>query len=62
MSFTSLLVEEKKASLHIQEARRKAQEMIEKAKAEAEKIMKSMTSEEKIRKPVSYTHLTLPTN
>lgn len=49
MSISSLLLEEKKAMLHVQEAKKKAQEIIRSARAEAERILRESINEEKIR-------------
>ena len=49
MSISSLLLEEKKAMLHVQEARKKASEILAKAKAEADQILKSVLDEKRMR-------------
>ena len=49
MSISSLLLEEKKAMLYVQEAKKKAQEIIRSARAEAERILKESINKEKIR-------------
>jgi len=49
MSISSLLLEEKKAMLHVQEARKKANEILAKAKAEADQILKSVLDEKRMR-------------
>ena len=49
MSISSLLLEEKKAMLHVQEARKKAGEILARAKAEADQILKSVLDEKRMR-------------
>ena len=50
MSIASLLLEEKKAMIYVEEARRKAQEIIQGARAEAERILKEASDEEAARR------------
>jgi len=50
LSISSLLLEEKKAMLYVQEARRRAQEIIERARAEAEEMLRSAVDEGVIQK------------
>jgi vacuolar-type H+-ATPase subunit H len=50
MSIASLLLEEKKAMMYVEEARKRAQEIIQRARAEAERIMRETTDEEAARR------------
>lgn len=50
MSIASLLLEEKKAMMYVEEARKRAQEIIQKARAEAEKILRETADEEAARR------------
>ncbi len=50
MSIASILLEEKKAMMYVEEARRKAQEIVQKARAEAEKFLSKTTETEVIRR------------
>ena len=49
MSIASLLLEEKKAMLHVQEARKRAGEILAKARAEADQILKSTLEEKRVQ-------------
>ncbi len=50
MSIASLLLEEKKAMMYVEEARKRAQEIIQRARAEAERIMRETADEEAARR------------
>jgi vacuolar-type H+-ATPase subunit H len=50
VSIASLLLEEKKAMMYVEEARRRAQEIIQGARAEAERILKEAADEEAARR------------
>lgn len=49
MSIASLLLEEKKAMLHVQEARKRAGEILAKARVEADQILKSTLEEKRVQ-------------
>jgi vacuolar-type H+-ATPase subunit H len=50
VSIASLLLEEKKATMYVEEARRRAQEIIQRARVEAENMMKEAADEEAARR------------
>ena len=50
MSIASLLLEEKKAMMYVEEARKRAQEIIQRAKIEAERILSEAVNDEAVQK------------
>jgi len=49
VSIASILLEEKKAMMYVEEARKRAQEIIQRARAEAERILRGSSDAEAMR-------------